>query len=150
MGSYIARGNGKNDNGGVFTGSDEDFERITKAIEDSGFNYVGLRITDKKMNIGATDRLSTDLSEYSDNYGGKLNGTSTVGMDIQMNETWETKEELTKAIEQARKTGYIGKSSHMYIVGGENGSYGDDPGELIINNNDMQRRRGAKVIYMLN
>lgn len=129
-----------------FTGKDSDYSAILSAITGSGYSVFGLRTEEKDIAIGRYTHLSADLNEYSDNYGGKLNGTSAIELpDIdKFSDVSDLKEAIPKAL---NKVGSY-HMSHIYLVGGRDSDYGDDPSEIVINTTEFGRnRRGARILY---
>lgn len=128
-----------------FTGSQENYEDILRAIQKSGLDYFGIRVSEEERGIGAFFNLSEDMEN-----GGKLDGTSTIGLVgtyggvDSYSDTEDVKEAVQKALNIAKS--YSGK--HISIVGGSEYSYGSDEGEWVINNDDY-RRKGAKIIYKI-
>jgi len=129
-----------------FTGKDSDYSAILSAITDSGYSVFGLRTEEKDISVGRYAHLSADLNEYSDNYGGKLNGTSAIELpDI---DKYSDVSDLKEAIPKALKSVESYHMKHIYLVGGKDSDYGDDPGEIVINTTQFGgNRRGARILY---
>ena len=71
----------------------------------------------------------------------RLNGTCAIMIDT----FYDEDEDIEKKVEKNKA--YPGEM--QYIVAGENMEYGDDEDEIIINNNDMNGRHGARVIEII-
>jgi hypothetical protein len=125
---------------------------IREAYSKYGYTVFGIR-TGKAKNVGTYCALSFDGSDYAET-NTRLNGTCATGISFGYEPGYnsddpEDVEALADMVRKAleKNDGYLGEM--VYLVGGERGDYGDDDSEIIINNNDMWRRRGAKVLAII-
>lgn len=109
---------------------------IIKAIEASGYNWIGIRhlADDENYQIGDYCRNSYDwnyeydCSTYDTDEPQELPGTCAYNtkIDCRWDDPEKIAEKLAKAIENAN---YIGTP---VIIGGDRAEYGNDEGEIII------------------
>ncbi|WP_024735311.1 hypothetical protein [Enterocloster asparagiformis] len=109
---------------------------IIKAIEASGYNWIGIRhlADDENYQIGDYCRNSYDwnyeydCSTYDTDEPQELPGTCAYNtkIDCSWDDPEKIAEKLAKAIENAN---YIGTP---VIIGGDRAEYGNDEGEIII------------------
>jgi hypothetical protein len=98
--------------------------------------------------IGKYCALSCDWDFARDMPSGKLDGTSAT----EITALWpESIEDIIESVNTAwathRKIGYVGH--RCYVIAGTAASYGDDPAEVVINNDTVTRRIGGKVIAVV-
>ena len=125
---------------------------IQSAYRRYGYTVYGIR-TGKAKRVGQYCALSWDGSLYAAP-NTRLNGTCATEISRGWDRGYESDDpdDVAHLAEQIREAlelhqGYIGEMT--YIVAGERAEYGDDPGEVIINNNHIRRRIGARVIAIL-
>ena len=125
---------------------------IQSAYRRYGYTVYGIR-TGKAKRVGQYCALSWDGSLYAEP-NTRLNGTCATVITLGYDRGYESDDpdDVAYLADQIREAidlhkDYIGEMT--YIVAGERAEYGDDPGEIIINNNHIRRRIGARVIAIL-
>jgi hypothetical protein len=123
---------------------------IQSAYRKYGYTVYGIR-TGKAKRVGQYCALSYDWSAETNT---RLNGTCATEISVGWDRAYESNdpddiEHLADQIREAIELhqDYIGEMT--YIVAGERAEYGDDLGEIIINNHNIHRRVGARVIAIL-
>lgn len=105
---------------------------ITQQIDDIKYLSLGLRATrpDEHYRIGDRARNSYDWDYEADcSSDDELDGTCAVEID------WvDTADELIAEIERTLQTVEQYHGVHVVLLGGDNSSYGTDPGEIVISN----------------
>lgn len=111
---------------------------IIKAIETSGYNWIGIRhlAEDEEYQVGDYCRNSydwdyeSDCSTYATEEPRELPGTCAYNTRIATG--WDDLEEMAVKLQQAiNEANYIGTP---VIIGGDRATYGNDEGEIIIEN----------------
>ena len=115
----------------AYTDDAQVFADIQSIIAQDEFAEYGIRIDDVVSPLRVGDdmpesRIWVDGEPTSDTVG----GTSTLG--IEKPERIGDYMRQMGATDGSRGAGYFGKV--MYLVGGDRGSYGEDPGERVIEN----------------
>jgi hypothetical protein len=125
---------------------------IQSAYRKYGYTVYGIR-TGKAKRVGTYCALSYDGSDYA-TPNTRLNGTCATEISYGYDRGYDSDdpEDVEYLADQIREAielhqDYIGEMT--YIVAGERAEYGDDLGEIIINNNNIHRMVGARVIAIL-
>ena len=125
---------------------------IQSAYRRYGYTVYGIR-TGKAKRVGQYCAMSYDWSAEAEP-NTRLNGTCATEISLGWDRGYESDDpdDVAHLADQIREAlelhqGYIGEMT--YIVAGERAEYGDDLGEIIINNNHIRRRIGARVIAIL-
>lgn len=123
---------------------------IQSAYRKYGYTVYGIR-TGKAKRVGQYCAMSYDWTAETKT---RLNGTCATEISRGYDRGYESDdpEDVEYLAEQIREAlelhqDYTGEMT--YIVAGERAEYGDDLGEIIINNNNIHRMVGARVIAIL-
>ena len=123
---------------------------IQSAYRKYGYTVYGIR-TGKAKRVGQYCALSYDWAAETKT---RLRGTCATAISVGWDRGYESDdpEDIEHLADQIREAielhqDYIGDMT--YIVAGERAEYGDDLGEVIINNDNVHRRVGARVIAIL-
>lgn len=128
-------------------------EEIKKSIENTAFEFYGIRIDDVKYNVGEIANNSHQLfqdPEFDENEelvypyieegqyqgfydAGELSGTCAIGFDA------EDDDSIWKAISQIS----VYPGSYIHVLGGNRAEFGFDFGEIIIS--DAEVLLSAKI-----
>jgi len=127
-------------------------DAIQSAYRRYGYIMYGIR-TGKAKRVGQYCALSYDWSAEAEP-NTRLSGTCATEISRGYDRGYESDDpdDVERLADQIREAldlhkDYIGEMT--YIVAGERAEYGDDPGEIIINNSHIHRRIGARVIAIL-
>lgn len=130
-------------------------EQLNGIFEGTGyFALRGISQRDLKSNFKGGDLMSNSLDLFNDGNGDlnrecqyiegcdELNGTSGISVNEYMsdNELLACFKTAKEYAENHHETGIV------YLISGKSEEYGDDAGEVILNNNNFTGNYGAMVI----
>lgn len=98
-------------------------KEIKEILENTGFEYTGIRIVDEEYQIGETVENSR-VWLYDEPTDEILDGASCIRI------SWRNSEEEIQNILDFSMETYFG--DHIYLIGGDSAEFGEDPEELVI------------------
>lgn len=98
------------------------------------YRYYGIRTDSREFSVGDEIGYSRNLDETDEyHYGGSLPGTCATGFGcLWFDGEEEDADTIKNAISTHEEVGYIG--THQYLIAGDDQTYGNDKGEVIIEN----------------
>lgn len=110
----------------------DEFVEILEKAEEKGMRFFGIRQHHENINIG--DSLGVSYDTLDDLAPKKLDGISTMGIDPDDFYYYDPDDDFNfaKEIEELKKNRY--QDGPIVLVGGTDQEYGNDPGEVVIEN----------------